>query len=116
MAAPFLARIEAVLNEKKKKKPNRALCEAITAKGTQCTKYAIENNMCSVHCKASSSSKSSSSTKKIEKKRKAEPPKHNHGFMSPPKNGKCDLCDAHGMPFEHPSFEVLKSENSNELE
>ena len=97
------------LGAKKKGKTAKPKCEATTAKGTPCSKCAIDGEIfCSVHIK-----KESGSTEKTVKKSKASSskkkptPKHTHGFMSPPKvAGECELCDSHGMPFENPEFEV----------
>jgi hypothetical protein len=92
-------------------------CEATTAKGTPCSKCAIDGEVfCSVHLAASSSSKakkgtddavaSSSKSKKTSAKKKAEPPKHTHGLTSPAPDTGCDLCETHGKPFEIPEYEA----------
>ena len=100
------------------KKPK---CEATTAKGTPCSKCAVDGEVfCSVHLK--------SKTKKDEPKGKAvsakggkkakvaESPKHSHGLTSPPLK-ECELCETHGMPFEIPEYEEeTKEKEKDEIE
>ncbi len=77
-------------------------CKACTAKGIQCSKYALEGDVyCSVHLKKE--------CVKIEKKKKTTSSKklykHTHGLTSPVKN--CKLCSTHGHMFEEIEYEAL---------
>jgi hypothetical protein len=104
------------LGAKKKGKPK---CEATTAKGTPCSKYACDGDVfCSVHLmfpltKKSDGDEASSSKKEVTKKANKKPtvtkkvvPKHTHGLTSPVPDSGCDLCETHGMPFEIPEYEA----------
>lgn len=83
-------------------------CAAITTKGVKCSKKACENeNFCTVHIKKPVSDKKKKPKETASSsKKKSTPPFHTHGFMSPPKDGKCELCEAHGMPFGSPEYIV----------
>lgn len=100
-------------------------CQAVTAKGTPCSKCAVDGEpFCNIHMKKApvestkSVAKASSSKAHVEKPKgkggkglkKASPPKHTHGLTSPPlKENPCELCDTHGMPFEVPEYEEDKA-------
>lgn len=111
---------------KKTKKPK---CQAVTAKGTPCSKCAVEGGpFCSVHLKSKDKDKgkgeASGSSSAVKPKggkggkglAKTSPPKHTHGLTSPPlKENPCDLCETHGMPFELPDYEeVPKNKKKDE--
>jgi hypothetical protein len=88
-------------------------CEATTAKGTPCSKYACDGDVfCSVHINKHISDEASSSKKEVTKKAKKPTvtkkvvPKHTHGLTSPVPDSGCDLCETHGMPFEIPEYEA----------
>lgn len=87
----------------KKVDPNKKKCESFTAKGTQCCKYAVNDNVfCSVHLKK----KNTETVKKISSKKKSSKKiaKHTHGVFSP--NGDCVLCKTHGDMFEEVEYEI----------
>lgn len=106
---------------KKGKAAAKPKCQAVTAKGTPCSKCAVDGEpFCNIHMKkapaadvvakgkAKAPAKALASTKK--KAAKASPPKHTHGLTSPPlKENPCELCDTHGMPFEVPEYEEDKA-------
>ena len=104
-------------------------CQAVTAKGTQCSKCAVEGGpFCSVHLKKASvvteeeevekpKAKGKAVAKKAAPKKdaKASPPKHTHSLTSPPlKENPCELCETHGMPFEVPEYEEDKPDEIEE--
>ncbi len=95
------------------KKPK---CQAVTAKGTPCSKCAVDGEpFCNIHMKKAPVESTKPVAKaSVEKPKgkggkgltKASPPKHTHGLTSPPlKENPCDLCETHGMPFEVPEYE-----------
>ncbi len=86
---------------------NDTKCNAVTTKGIRCSKNARDGDeFCSVHSKKTKSEKKEKKASSSSKKKKT-PPMHTHGFMSPPKNGKCELCEAHGMPCQSPEYEIV---------
>lgn len=97
-------------------------CQATTAKGTPCSKCALEGEVfCNVHLKkvaAEASDKKATAPAKAKGKTKkavAESPKHTHGLTSPPLKETCELCDTHGMPFEVPEYEEeIEKEKEND--
>jgi hypothetical protein len=97
------------LGAKKKGKPK---CEATTAKGTPCSKYACDGDVfCSVHITKHITGSPEKTVKKAKATKKPTVtkkvvPKHTHGLTSPVPDSGCDLCDTHGMPFEIPEYEA----------
>jgi hypothetical protein len=87
-------------------------CEALTAKGTRCSKCAVEGGVfCAVHVKSKEEKPKKEAKKKDEKKEV----KHTHGLKSPLKDGEdCELCEMHGEAFEMPEYEVMGSEEGSE--
>jgi hypothetical protein len=84
-------------------------CEAMTAKGTRCSKCAVEGGVfCAVHVK----SKEDKPKKEAKKKEEKKEVKHTHGLTSPA--GDCELCEMHGEAFEMPEYEVMGSEEGSE--
>ena len=112
-----IAKAAAVSKGKATAKPK---CQAVTAKGTQCSKCAIDGGpFCSVHLKkvpAAAEEEDVADEPKAKGKggkglTKKSPPKHTHSLTSPPlKENPCELCDTHGMPFEVPEYEEDKAE------
>lgn len=106
-------------------KPAKPKCQAVTSKGTPCSKCALENEpFCSVHLKnknnktettvvVGESSSTTTTTKKTKGKggkgisRGVEhsKKKHNHGLTSPVIE-KCEVCEESGKPFEIPEYEA----------
>lgn len=101
-------------------------CQATTAKGTPCSKFACAGEpFCSVHLAAatttSSKKKKSATTeegetsvKKTTKKAAKVVPKHTHGLTSPVPDSGCDLCETHGAPFEIPEYETDEIEEEKD--
>jgi hypothetical protein len=104
-------------------------CQAVTAKGTPCSKCAIDGEpFCSVHMKSISKDAPVTEAPATKSKKpavkgkggkgltKTSPPKHTHGLTSPPlKENPCELCDTHGMPFEVPEYEEEIVETETEM-
>jgi hypothetical protein len=97
---------------KAKGKAKKPKCQAVTAKGTPCSKCAAEGEpFCAVHLKKAPAAEKSEKApaKKGGKGGKASPPKHTHSLTSPPlKENPCELCETHGMPFEVPEYEDME--------
>lgn len=100
----------------KGKAATKAKCQATTAKGTPCSKFACTGEpFCSVHLAAADPAKKDKKKKTsgegessaASKKKKAVKvvPKHTHGLTSPAPDSGCDLCETHGAPFEIPEYE-----------
>ena len=113
---------EAPAKGKKKAPAKKPKCQAVTAKGTPCSKCAAEGEpFCSVHLKKAPATVEKKPTKETIKAKggkggkglaKASPPKHTHSLTSPPlKENPCELCETHGMPFEVPEYEEDKPED-----
>ncbi len=106
----------------------KAKCQATTAKGTPCSKFACAGEpFCSVHLSAATTTTSSkkkksattteegeTSVKKTTKKAAKVVPKHTHGLTSPVPDSGCDLCETHGAPFEIPEYETDEIEEEND--
>lgn len=106
------AKAKEVAKKTKASSSGKPKCQATTAKGTPCSKCALEGEVfCNVHLKkvaAEASDKKAAAPAKAKGKTKkavAESPKHTHGLTSPPLKETCELCDTHGMPFEVPEYE-----------
>ena len=108
----------AATKKKAKKGSSKPKCQATTAKGTPCSKCALDGEVfCNVHMKKVVDEKAKAKGKapaekaekvtkaKASKKKKESPPKHTHSLTSPPLKEACDLCETHGMPFEVPEYE-----------
>jgi hypothetical protein len=115
----------------KAKSDAKPKCQALTAKGAPCSKYAVDGStFCSVHemfptkAKGKAPAPAKIAAKPKGKggrglaKRDAPPPpppasvKHTHGLTSPA--GDCELCEMHGEAFEMPEYEVMGSEEGSE--
>ena len=117
---------------KKGKAGAKPKCQAVTAKGTPCSKCAVENSpFCSIHdpTKAAGKAAETSSaaakrasasagkkpaakgkglSKKAAEKESSTAPasvKHSHG-LDELDYENCDLCKSHGGPFELPEYEA----------
>lgn len=97
---------------KGKSKATKAKCQATTAKGTRCSKCALEGGVfCAVHLK---SKEDKPKKKETSKKKEESEKKHTHGLMSPLKEGEeCELCEMHGEAFDLPEYEMV---SDNEAE
>ena len=96
-----------------KSKGGKPKCEGVTAKGTKCSKCAVEGEVfCSVHLKKAAADKEEKKTKTKTKPKPKEAPKHTHEPGEEPVEGEeCELCEKHGDVFEVPEYEeVDKSE------
>lgn len=107
---------------KKKESGTKKKCEGVTAKGTQCSKCALEGEVfCSVHLKKAAAAKADEEPKKKEsapKKGKKKAPakkkeEHTHEPGEKAEEG-CDLCEKHGDVFEVPDYEEVPVEEPEE--
>ena len=88
------------------KKPK---CQALTAKGTPCSKCAADGSpFCAVHDPEKSKAKSGDKAKALDKSVPASV-KHAHG-LDELDYENCELCKSHGGPFELPEYEVVPVE------
>lgn len=99
-------------------KTSKAPCTAITGKGTQCSRCAIQGEVfCSMHLKAVEK-KTKTDKKKTrappKKKKPEDMPKHTHPIEEVAETGSCDLCESHGNPLDEDdtesTFEIKKTE------
>ena len=84
-------------------------CTAITGKGTQCSRCAVQGQVfCSTHLKASEK-KTEAGKKKPraapKKKKPEDMPKHTHPIEEVAETGSCDLCESHGNPLDEDETE-----------
>ena len=95
-----------------KSKGGKPKCEGVTAKGTQCSKCAIDGEVfCSVHLKKKKSkdenetTKTETSSKKsVKGKKKEDAPVHSHEIGEEPEK-ECEVCEKYGDVFELPEYE-----------
>lgn len=114
--APAKAK-EVAKKTKKASSSGKPKCQATTAKGTPCSKCALEGEVfCNVHLKkvAKKATEEEAAKPKVSKGKGGKglsktSPKHTHGLTSPPLK-ECELCDTHGMPFEIPEYEEDEEE------
>lgn len=99
------------LARKATKGKGKPKCEGVTAKGTQCSKCAIEGEVfCSVHLKkvGKTESEGLETEKKAPAKKKAskkeEAPVHTHEIGEEPEK-ECEVCEKYGDVFEVPEYE-----------
>lgn len=93
-------------------------CEGVTAKGTQCSKCAIDGEVfCNVHLKKKDDVKEKKAPAKEKKApakkgkgKKKEEPVHDHEIGKEPGEEGCELCETHGEAFEMPEYEVMDDE------
>lgn len=102
--------------KKKEAKVEKPKCEAVTAKGTQCSKCAMEGEVfCSVHLKkkeeegGGEEKKAKAPAKKKGGAKKKEELKHTHEMGEKPEE-ECELCETHGEAFELPEYEMEDEE------
>ena len=108
---------------KKKKAPakkkatdtNKPKCEGVTAKGTRCSKCAIDGEVfCSIHLKKKEEPKEAKEKKgRATKSKKKEELKHDHEVGEKPEE-ECELCETHGEAFEMPEYEMVVENNEEE--
>ena len=101
---------------KKSKEGGKPKCEGVTAKGTRCTKCAVEGEvLCSIHLKKKAGEKAEVAPKKKEakKSKKEEAPEHTHEIGEKPEDEECEVCEKYGDVFEVPEYEEDKSENGD---
>lgn len=100
------------LARKATKGKGKPKCEGVTAKGTQCSKCAIEGEVfCSVHLKKKDAEASSEGTvvktkapAKKKASKKEEAPVHTHEIGEEPEK-ECEVCEKYGDVFEVPEYE-----------
>jgi len=92
---------------------SKPMCTATTAKGTQCTKCAVQDGpFCSIHLKKSGAAP-------VEKKEKTKKPvkvipKHNHAPGKKNGDEACELCDSHGDITEPKATTFVMEEEEEE--
>ena len=93
-------------------KGGKPKCEGVTAKGTQCSKCAVEGEVfCSIHLKKKKEDEPEKEAKgkaaKGKGKKKEEAPVHTHEIGEKAEDGECEVCEKYGDVFEVPEYEEV---------
>lgn len=103
----------------KKKESGKPKCEGVTAKGTQCSKCALDGEVfCSIHLKKAGKEEKEKPKGKGGKgitkggKKKEDAPVHTHEVGEKPE--ECEVCEKYGDVFEVPEYEKDEDQDQDE--